>query len=410
MNNGVNNNLNTQQTNGVVPQQPYNPTGTVPYNGVQQPAQPVAQQQVPQQPTIPQQQVVQQPVTQQVPTQPVQPAQQPVVSQQPVAQPAQQSAPAPEEEKKDLGYSIVPPEEGGVDGALMSKLKKAEQERDKALEDLKKAEDEKTVLEEQKKDALEELNSGTPRKKRGGGFAFLLLLICAGLGGYIYYSSISHKAEIEKLNYNCTPVLASKEETKLDVDSTFVQTLYSKVETNIREDIAQPEFNDNMKWYLAYRQVLDSDKYDSNCNLFSSTSMEPMTCDPNSSTFIPKAFKPEKIIRAYKNLFGEESQYQLTNVQLGSSCIGGYQYIADRDEFVQGRCSQQNSTFYTVKKKIVEATSSRNRVVLKEEVNYKQSEGIELPPYLKNGYYYYVFRLDLNYNYVLVSKTYESKY
>lgn len=403
MNNGVNNNLNTQQTNGVVPQQPYNPTGVVPYNGTPQT-------------TAVQQPVTQQPVyTQQVAQQQVPVAQQPVVPQQAVQQPAVQptqqvqTQPA-EEEKKDLGYSIVPPEEGGVDGALMSKLKKAEEERDKALESLKKAEEEKTVLEEQKKEAIEEMNNSGPQKKRGGGFTFLLLLVCVGLGGYIYYSSINHKSQIDTLNYNCTPVLASKEETKLDVNSNLVKTLYSKVETNIREDIAQPEFNDNMKWYLAYRQVLDSDKYDSNCNLFSSTSMEPLICDPNNSTFTPKAFKPEKIILAYKNLFGEDTPYELKNVQLGSSCIGGYQYIAERDEFVQGRCSQQNSTFYTVKKSIVEATSSRNRIVLKEEVQYKQSEGVTLPDYLKSGYYYYVFRLDLNYNYVLVSKTYESKY
>ena len=35
---------------------------------------------------------------------------------------------------------------------------------------------------------------------------------------------------------------------------------------------------------------------------------------------------------------------------------------------------------------------------------------MELPSYLKNGKYYYTFRLDMNYNFVLVSKTYEDKY
>lgn len=399
MNNGVNNNLNTQQNNGVVPQQPYNPVTNVPQQGV------IPQQVAPQQSvsvTQPQNVITQQPVS--------------TVPQQVVAQPTNsavvnnEQSPS-EPEKKELGYNIVPPQEGGVDGALVSKLKKAEAERDKALEDLKIAVEAKENAEKSKQEAIESAkNTNVTKKKKGGGLTFILLLICVGLGGYIYYSSNSHKAQIDKLNYNCTPVLASKEETKLDVNSTLVKTLYSKVETNIREDIAQPEFNDNMKLYLAYRQVLDSDKYDSNCNAFSSTAMEPLICDPNNSNFVPKAFKPEKLELAYKKLFGENATFQLANIQLGRSCIGGYQYIESRNEYVQGRCTQQNSTFYTANKKIIEATSSRNRIVLKEEVKYGQSEGVELPSYLKNGYYYYIFRLDLDYNYVLVSKTYESKY
>lgn len=415
MNNGVNNNLNTQQANGVVPQQPYNPTGNVPYNGQQvipQQVNPTVQQGVVQQ-TIPQQPAVQ-PTTQPV----VQPSittsvSQPVTVQQDTSLNVPIStAETVTDEQNNPGYNIVPPIEGSIDGGLASKLKKAEEERDKALADLKKAEEDKSIAEDAKKEALEELNAANTgkKKKSGGGFAFILLLICLGLGGYIYYSSNSHKAQIEKLNYNCTPVLASKEETKLDVNSTLVKSLYSKVETNIREDIAQPEFNDNMKLYLAYRQVLDSDKYDSNCNLYSATSMEPLVCDPNDSSFVPKTFKPDKLVVAYKKLFGENSTFELKNIQLGRSCIGGYQYIEGRDEYVQGHCTQQNSTFYTVTKKVVEATSSRNRVVLKEEVKYNQSEGVELPAYLKSGYYYYLFRLDLDYNYVLVSKTYESKY
>ena len=35
---------------------------------------------------------------------------------------------------------------------------------------------------------------------------------------------------------------------------------------------------------------------------------------------------------------------------------------------------------------------------------------VELPESLKSGNYFYTFRLDMNYNYVLVSKVYEDKY
>lgn len=388
MNNGVNNNTNTEQTNGIVQQ----PQQGVVVNGGQVPV--AGNVVAPQQNAVVQQPAPQQPVVQQT------------TVQQPVAP---QVTTSTEETTQNPGYNIVPPIEGSVDGTLTSKLRQAEEENKKALEKIKQMEEEKVKAEEEKNKAIEEALSNAPKKRSGGGLILLLFLVCAGLGGYIYYSSKAHESQISNLKYNCTPVLSSKEETKLDVDSTFVKWLYSKVETNIREDIAQPQFNDNMKLYLAYRQVLDSDKYDSNCNLYDNTKMEPLVCDVNGN-FVPKAFKKDKLIIAYKQLFGEDAPLELANIQLGKSCVGGYQYIPDRDEYVQGHCTQQNSTFYTVTKKIVEATSSRNRITLKEEVKYGQSEGVVLPEYLKNGYYYYTFRLDLNYNYILVSKTYESKY
>ena len=45
-----------------------------------------------------------------------------------------------------------------------------------------------------------------------------------------------------------------------------------------------------------------------------------------------------------------------------------------------------------------------------EDVKYIESEKLKLPDYLKSGTYYYTFRLDMNYNYVLINRTYESKY
>jgi hypothetical protein len=288
MNNGVNNNIDTQQANGVVA------GGNVPNQNMVPGQQPVPQQ------------VVQQPqaVVQQV-------AQDSVVQQQTVPT-TTDVQPTTEEQKP--GYNIVPPIEGSIDGALASKLKKSEEEKQKALETIKKLEEEKAAAEEANKKAIEDAVNSAPRKKRGGGLILFLLLVCAGMGGFIYYSMKSHQSQINNLKYNCTPVLASKEKTKLDVNSTFVKWLYSKVQTNIREDIAQPQFNDNMKLYLAYRQVLDSDKYDSNCNLYDNTKMEPLVCDQNSN-FVPKAFKTEKLVIAYKQLFGEDAPFQLANVQ-----------------------------------------------------------------------------------------------
>jgi hypothetical protein len=245
------------------------------------------------------------------------------------------------------------------------------------------------------------------RKKKN--YVPLLIFVIFLLIVYIVYSTKSHQTQVENLTYNCTPITASEEETELDVNSTLVKDLYSKVSTSIREDIAQPEFNDNMKLYLAYRQILETDKYDSNCNLFDSQKMEPFTCEV-SLNFVPQAFKVETLEQEIKKLYGENTVLNLTNIQLGSSCIGGYQYIPERGEFVQGYCSQQNATSFKVTKTLKSATSTRTTIVLKEEVKYHENEKMNLPSYLKSGTYYYTFRLDLNYNYVFVSKTYEEKY
>ena len=249
----------------------------------------------------------------------------------------------------------------------------------------------------------------TPKKKKRGGFLFLLFLVILGLGAYIYYLSKNYNAVIKRIQYECSPVSASKTEKDLDLNSVLVKDLYSKVSTNIREDLAQPEFNDQMKLYLAYRQILDKDKYDSNCNLFSVTSMEPYQC-VESTSFIPQAFKEETLKFEISKLFGENTDIPLQNIQLGNSCIVGYQYIPDRGEFVQGFCNQQNATSYKVTKTLKEAKSTGATVVLIEEVKYHENEKMPLPDSLKSGIYKYTFRLDMNYNYVFADKTYEEKY
>ena len=238
----------------------------------------------------------------------------------------------------------------------------------------------------------------------------ILLLIILIFVAYTVYSSLTHKRQIEKLNYECTPVTASKDTVKLDLNSTLVKELYRRVKTDIEEDLAQPEFNDNMRLYLAYRQLGVKDIYDSNCNLFNPTAMEPYTCVV-STEFVPKAFKEETLKQKLKELYGEKTEIPLQNIRLGEhSCVGGYQYIANRGEFVQGYCGESIAIPYKVDKELKEATSTRNSIVLVEEVKYHENEKLSLPDSLKSGMYYYTFRLDMNYNYVLVSKTYQSKY
>ena len=236
----------------------------------------------------------------------------------------------------------------------------------------------------------------------------ILLLVILVLAFLLIYTHNNNQKVIANIKYNCTPI-TSKEETKLDLNSTLVKDLYSKVQTNIREDIANPEFNDTMQLYLAYRQIKEIDKYDSNCNQFSNTKMEPFTCE-ETTKFMPKAFKEETLIQEIKKLYGEETNIPLKNIQLGSSCVVGYQYIEERKEFVEGYCKQNVATSYKVTKELKSATSTRNTIVLKEEVKYHENEKLKLPEYLKSGIYTYTFRLDMNYNYVLVDRTYKSKY
>lgn len=250
--------------------------------------------------------------------------------------------------------------------------------------------------------------SGPPKKKKSA--VPLLLIIILGLIAYAAYTTKTYTTRIDSLTYNCTPVTSSKEDVELDLNSTIVQDLYSKVATNIREDLAQPEFNDNMKLYLAYRQISDEDKYESNCNLFNKIAMEPYTCE-ETTKFKPRAFKQEKLTLELKKLFGEKNSIKLENVRLGSnSCVGGYEYIPARGEFVEGYCEAKPATSYKATKKLIKATSNRNTIILTEEVYYTVDDSGELPPKLKNGYYYYTFRLDMNYNYIFISKTYQSKH
>ena len=54
-----------------------------------------------------------------------------------------------------------------------------------------------------------------------------------------------------------------------------------------------------------------------------------------------------RIVQEIKKLYGESTNLPLKNIQLGTSCVVGYQYIEDRGEFVEGYCDKQNATTYS---------------------------------------------------------------
>lgn len=240
-----------------------------------------------------------------------------------------------------------------------------------------------------------------PRKKshKAGVFIFLLLLIIGGMGYYIYTDYMNDKEN------HCSPLVSGDTTSRrLDLDSTIVQDLYQKVFTTVREDLAYNTFDDHLKLYLAYRQIPQSKIYDSNCNLFSAN-MLPFTCQ-ESVEFSPKAFKEETMQVEIKKLFGENSTVAHANVQLGTSCFGGYQYIEERGEYVQGYCKEIPTTIYNAEKELLEASVQGDTITLKEKVRYYSSEGIDSDK-LQGGTYVYTFRLDNNYNYAYVNRTIE---
>lgn len=260
-----------------------------------------------------------------------------------------------------------------------------------------------------KEDNKEEIPTSIKKqKKKKNMLARFFFLVILMLGAYTAYSIYNYTNIIKQLNSSYSPVSTISEAKELDLNSTIVQDLYSKVKTNIREDIAETELNNSLKLYLAYRQIGISKFYESNCNSFNNAEMTPFTCNV-SNNFLPLAFKVESLRIEYKKLFGETSTFLPENIQIGRNCIGGYQYIESRDEYVQGTCSEQITTTYKVEKTLKEATSKQSTITLKEDVKYAASEGQILPPNLKSGTYVYIFKLDNNYNYAYIAKYLEQE-
>lgn len=239
------------------------------------------------------------------------------------------------------------------------------------------------------------------KSHKKGIFIFLLLLIIAGMGYYIYTDYI------KDMKNKCSPLVTGKNnQNALDLDSTIVQDLYQKVRTNINEDIASTDMNDTMMLYLAYRQIPKHEIYESNCNLFNNSSMQGIKCNSNNGV-IPYAFKEETLQREVKKLFGEETNIENKNIQLSNSCFGGFQYIKERGEYVGGTCTSSIPTIYKADKKLIEAYAYNDTIVLKEKVRYYGSQAVDIDR-LKDGVYVYTFKLDNNYNYVYFNKTFNN--
>ena len=241
-----------------------------------------------------------------------------------------------------------------------------------------------------------------PKKSRKAlFFIILLLLVIAGLGYYIYTDYMRDQARGE-----CSPLVASDTSLReLDINSSIVQELYDKVKTSVREDLAYHNFDDTFKLYLALRQIPQSDMYDSNCNLYNENAMSNFLCQ-SATDFTPNAFKEETLQREVRKLFGESIEIPNQNIVLGNSCFGGYQYIADRGEYVEGYCGSVPTTSYNVDKELISATVQGDTIILRENVRYYSAEGIT-GSQLQNGVYVHTFRLDNHYHYAYVDRTIE---
>lgn len=231
-------------------------------------------------------------------------------------------------------------------------------------------------------------------------FLLLIILFLVIVCTLMWYSN---KLTTDKLNEVCSPVSTTNGSKELDLNSFIVKDLYSKVKTNVREDLEEIDLNDELKVYLAYRQIGQGDIYESHCNMFSTDSMPAFTCNANDY-WSPRAFKVETLEREYKKLFGENTVFPKVNIQLGNSCLGGFQYIESRGEYVQGQCKTAGVIGYSADKELINATSKEATIILKEKVTYYNSLETKLPEGLVSGTYEYTFKLDRNYNYIYVGK------
>ena len=269
---------------------------------------------------------------------------------------------------------------------------------------------------ETKKETTEEASAAKPieteqiqekPKKKKNVIARLFFLIILALGAYIAFQNYLYNQYKNSLTARCTPVSTLKEAKELDLNSTIVQDLYQKVKTSIREDLAEVGFTKEMKLYLAYRQIPQASFFKSTCTGFDPSLMVPYTCDINN--FEPLVFKKEDLKIEYEKLFGETPNFEYGNIQIGKSCIGGFEYVESRGEYVQGTCKESTTTTYKAKKELVKATSKQSTIFLREEVKYSSNGGESLPEHLKSGNYVYVFKLDKNYNYNFVRKYLEEE-
>ena len=245
-------------------------------------------------------------------------------------------------------------------------------------------------------------------KRRRLSLTPLFLIIIVALIGYMIYTKNDAANEVDELKYQNIVTNTNGDKVELDIKSTLIQDLYTKVATTVREDIANPNLDDEMKRYLAYRQINSNMIYESQCNLFDQNKIYSYKCDDKE--FKPNAFKEETLDLEIKKIFGENSEVEKGNIQLGRQCIGGYEYIAERGEYVQGQCLENNAVTISVKKEIISAYRINDEVVIEEETKYISGNKGDIPSILKDGIYIYTFKLDTNLNYAYISKDYRTKY
>ncbi len=244
-----------------------------------------------------------------------------------------------------------------------------------------------------------------PKKKKKPLPIILILVIFI----LILYIFMDYRKDLYLKNQECSPVSTTLKEVQLDINSSLIQTLYNGVKTNIFEDVASINFDDQMKIYLAFKNIPNSAFYESNCNLFSNADMSPLSCS-NDTSFTPKAIKEETVSIMIKRMYGEKTNIAHQNIYLGDNfCLGGYQYIPERKEYVEGTCKTQKTTPLKVTKKLTEARSQNKYIYLYEDVDYIIPKEETAYEHLVDGTYIHKFQLDQNYHYIYLGKSLEQK-
>ena len=92
------------------------------------------------------------------------------------------------------------------------------------------------------------VNLSTNKSKKSI-LAILLIFVIIGLSVYIYYTDTMYKNQINEIKYSCTPLASQSELTQLNIESDTVKKLYSIISTNIEEDLADNQLDEQMKFF-----------------------------------------------------------------------------------------------------------------------------------------------------------------
>lgn len=229
----------------------------------------------------------------------------------------------------------------------------------------------------------------------------IVILLLAGACFYWYRTDASRRDYYE----NHYSPINSGDTIELELDSPLVTQLYTMVKTTATEDFGNPNFDNNLKRYLAYRNLSHNSFYESNCNLFDN-SMVNFACFEDDS-FKPDAFKDSSLTNMLNIMFGVRHGIEHENITVGGTCLGGYEYIASRGEYVKGKCTRETLLTVSADKKLTKATSTGDKIYLEENVRYFTNNGQDNPESLKDGNYVYTFRLDENFNYIYESREFK---